>query len=84
MAEPVGSYRVPRPPLLPKPVPYDPGLSGCLASFQDLVEKTPLRADTIPGESRSLCDGNTQYGVADRQAASNLAQQDYSRSRSSD
>lgn len=36
-----------RPDLLPAPVPYDPELEPGLAGFLDLVEKIPLRAETI-------------------------------------
>ncbi|UOR00510.1 alpha/beta hydrolase [Leucobacter allii] len=47
MAEPVRAFR-PRPPEpLPTPVPYDPELVPGLAVFLNLVERIPLRADTI-------------------------------------
>lgn len=40
-------YRAPGPARRPAPVPYDPALRAGLAAFLDLVERIPLRADTI-------------------------------------
>lgn len=47
MPDRLDPYRAPAPSARPRPVPYDPDLEAGLAAFLDLVERIPLRADTI-------------------------------------
>lgn len=51
-----GHYAAHRPDPLPTPVPYDPALTGPLAEFLAMVERVPLRADTIV-ENRGIFAG---------------------------
>lgn len=53
------SYRATPPTVLPTPVPYDPDLLEGLEAFVELVEKVPLRPDTIE-ENRQHLQAITQ------------------------